>query len=132
MSSIQEAGVELLARAPSDTPKSGANRLPSPAKRSILAITLVVMTFAAEAETTTVTIKNLNNEPAQIIVRAGDIVEWRNEDILVHSATARSGDFDLVVQPHGISRLTMSRPGTFDYYCRFHPNMKGTITVRPQ
>jgi plastocyanin len=27
--------------------------------------------------------------------------------------------------------VTMDKAGTIDYFCRFHPNMKGTINVAP-
>jgi len=25
----------------------------------------------------------------------------------------------------------LKKPGTIEYYCRFHPNMKATLTVQP-
>ncbi len=27
--------------------------------------------------------------------------------------------------------LVLKKAGTIDYYCRFHPNMKATLTVGP-
>jgi plastocyanin len=26
----------------------------------------------------------------------------------------------------------LKKAGTIDYYCRFHPNMKATLTIAPQ
>jgi plastocyanin len=29
------------------------------------------------------------------------------------------------------ARTVVKHAGTIDYYCRFHPNMKGKVTVAP-
>jgi hypothetical protein len=39
-------------------------------------------------------IKQMHFEPTTLNVKAGDRVEWKNEDIFSHTATANDGSFD--------------------------------------
>jgi plastocyanin len=48
-----------------------------------------------------------------------------------HTATANDKSFDVLLPAHKKGSIVVSKPGTIDYYCRFHPNMKGKITVTP-
>jgi plastocyanin len=59
----------------------------------------------------------------------GDTIEWTNDDIVTHTATARNGAWDVMIEPKGKSSITLKSPGTIEYYCRLHPNMVGSITV---
>ncbi len=83
------------------------------------------------AEMHRITMKAADYEPAQLSVRVGDTVEWANEDIVAHTATARDRSWDVNVLPRKSGRLEMKTVGTFSYYCRYHPNMKGEIVVTP-
>ncbi len=80
-----------------------------------------------------VTIANYTFEPAQltVAVAAGTTVEFTNEDSTPHTATSKqSGAFDTGSIDTGKSaKVTLKEPGTYDYYCAFHPFMKGTVTV---
>lgn len=62
-------------------------------------------------------------------VRAGDTVTWTNRDIVRHTATARNGAFDLDLPPGASASAVMGRSGVVAYYCRFHPAMRGEISV---
>ncbi len=62
-------------------------------------------------------------------VRAGDIIEWVNRDILEHSATARDGSFDVDLKP-GATMRTTARAGSFAFFCKFHPTMTGTLVAK--
>jgi plastocyanin len=35
------------------------------------------------------------------------------------------------VLPEAKASAVMTRPGTFNYICRYHPNMKGQFVVKP-
>ncbi len=35
----------------------------------------------------------------------------------------------MTIPAKGIGRVTMKKTGVFDYYCRFHPNMVGRVSV---
>jgi plastocyanin len=83
----------------------------------------------ARAETIRVEVKSLAFIPAQITARVGDTVEWANADFIAHTATAKNRDWDVQLPPNKTARLTLKKAGTVEYFCRFHPNMTGTLTV---
>ena len=96
------------------------------------AVALPVLATAARAQTThTVTIKNMAFSPANLTIAAGDTVTWVNEDRMRHSAWEDSGDaFDTGLLARGESAsLTFGSAGSFNYRCRPHRNMRGTITI---
>jgi plastocyanin len=70
--------------------------------------------------------------PRTIVVRAGGRVTWTNRDKAPHTATADdTGMFDTATIRTGQSRaISFSRPGTYSYYCLFHPFMVGEVVVR--
>ncbi len=82
-----------------------------------------------QAETIRVAIEKLVFSPAEISAAVGDVIEWHNKDVMAHTATAK-GDFDVVIPPGKTATLTVTTAGVFDYYCRFHPNMKARLQVR--
>jgi plastocyanin len=63
-------------------------------------------------------------------IKVGDIVEWENRDIFDHTTTAKAGAWDVVIPAGKKARVTMKKAGAFDYFCKFHPNMTGTVTVK--
>ncbi|EJC83406.1 hypothetical protein Rleg4DRAFT_6852 [Rhizobium leguminosarum bv. trifolii WSM2297] len=67
--------------------------------------------------------------PAELHV--GDVIVWRNDDIFRHTATARDKSFNIDLPPKSEGRMTISRAGAVDFYCRFHPAMTGKLDVRP-
>jgi plastocyanin len=63
-------------------------------------------------------------------VSAGDSVRWTNDDTEGHTVTALDGSFDSgVVTVGGEFVATFEAPGSFDYFCAIHPEMRGTVTV---
>jgi plastocyanin len=62
-------------------------------------------------------------------LRVGDAVEWVNADIFRHTATARNGAFDVDLAPKARARTVFHKPGTYAFYCRYHPGMQGKLTV---
>jgi plastocyanin len=85
----------------------------------------------AHAATIQVTIDQVAYAPVEIQAKVGDTIEWTNKDIVAHTATVR-GDWDVMVLPNKSARLVVKKAGAFDYFCRFHPNMKGRMTVAPE
>lgn len=82
----------------------------------------------ARAETIQIVVDKMAFAPAQISAKIGDTIEWVNKDILVHTATVR-GDWEVMLPLKKSGQIVLKKAGTIDYYCRFHPNMKGQITV---
>ena len=75
-----------------------------------------------------VTIDRLVFEPAEIEVRVGETVEWTNKDRIAHTATVKGG-WEVMIPPGKVATRVVEAGDTVDYYCRFHPNMKGRIVV---
>jgi plastocyanin len=80
-------------------------------------------------EVVQVTINDLAFSPAEITVKAGDTVEWVNNDFIDHTATATSGEWDVMIVAGQSARQEMTKTGTIKYFCRVHPDMTGTITI---
>lgn len=85
----------------------------------------------AASDAVEVAIKDLAYNPATLTVPVGSTVTWTNDDTVPHTVTAKdraalqSGTLD-AGQTY---RETFDDPGTFDYFCEFHANMKGSIIV---
>ena len=97
------------------------------------------VSIPAHAATVEITMENLVIAPAEASAKVGDTIEWVNKDILAHTATARNGDWDVTIPPKKTVplvlkktvTLVLTKAGMVEYYCRFHPNMKATLTVAP-
>lgn len=78
-----------------------------------------------------VTIADYKYGPPSLSVAAGTTVKFTNQDSTPHTATSKqSGAFETGSIDTGKSAtITLDKPGTYAYFCAFHPFMKGTITV---
>jgi plastocyanin len=83
-----------------------------------------------------VTIQNYSYRPSVVRVRQDGRVTWVNQDQVAHTATAplpgqvtTEGAWDLVMQPGQSASRRFMIPGRYDYYCRFHPRMRGAVVV---
>jgi plastocyanin len=86
----------------------------------------------AVADATMVDIKDLAYMPDSVEIPVGATVTWTNSDTVPHTATAKDREAlqsGTLNQGDSYSQ-TFDQPGTFDYFCEFHANMKGTIIVR--
>lgn len=84
-----------------------------------------------EAGTYEVVIANFAYSPAELTIKVGESVTFTNQDSAPHTATARERD---VLQTGRLDQgesitITFDTPGTYEYFCEFHPNMSGTIIV---
>jgi plastocyanin len=102
-------------------------------RRLLLAVALLSLGAAVPAHAATIQIvmENLVISPAETSVKAGDTIEWINKDVFAHTATARNGDFDVTIPPKKTVTSVVTKPGTVEYYCRFHPNMKAALIIAP-
>ena len=74
--------------------------------------------------------------PVVATVPAGYRIQWNNKTATAHTVThngcltgeACVFDSGSVAPGHSFS-LSLLQPGTYSYYCRLHPIMRGTITV---
>jgi plastocyanin len=99
----------------------------------LLAILTVaeLITPALASETIRVTIDKLKFDPPQVSAHVGDTIEWASGDFVAHTATARNKDWDVAIPAKGVGHVMLKHPGDVDYFCRFHPNMTGRISVTP-
>lgn len=97
---------------------------------AMMALLLIPVSSAAAAEHQ-IAIAGMKFVPASTQLKAGDVVVWRNDDIFRHTATARGGGFDVDLPAKAEKRVTITAAGVADYYCRFHPAMKGKLEVEP-
>ncbi len=69
--------------------------------------------------------------PGDLTVERGDTIVWRNTDIVVHTATSRTGAFDSGRIKAGETFAWIPKDtGRFAYICTKHKLMRGTLTVR--
>ncbi len=86
-------------------------------------------------------IKDFVFVPMELEVAAGTTVTWTNQDRFGHTVTAGTsreptGEFDLTLglttdadTSGETGTYTFDEPGTYAYFCRYHPSMQGTVTV---
>ncbi|MDB4897561.1 MAG: hypothetical protein JWN15_3823, partial [Firmicutes bacterium] len=88
------------------------------------------VTGAAAGPTMNVVIHSLMFDPPELQVKAGTTVAWLNADSLAHAVATPTNAFgDGHIDPGHKYEYTFQEPGTYDYYCSIHPEMKGTIVV---
>jgi plastocyanin len=86
---------------------------------------------AGGAAAVTVVMDGTAFQPAEVSVRAGDLVEWVNKDPFPHNVSAdaaglHSGD----LEPDQTWRYRAAARGTFQYVCTLHPGMAGVLHVK--
>lgn len=100
-------------------------------KQSILiaaTLALSLLGSAVHAETIQVQINKLVYNPIDVEAKVGDTIEWINNDPFAHTATVK-GSWEVMLPPKKSGTYVLTKAGAIDYYCRFHPNMKGRILV---
>jgi plastocyanin len=96
-----------------------------------LSILTLASAAASKPATHTVVLRGMKNVPATLVVKAGDTVSWKNDDVVPHTATDRGKSFDSGnIEPGGSWSYVARRKGTYFYYCAYHPNTKGKLVVR--
>jgi YVTN family beta-propeller protein len=68
--------------------------------------------------------------PSTVTVRVGQRVTWIDGDPVPHTATAKDLRWNSgQVVPGGSFTMTMTKPGTYEYFCGNHPFMQAKIIV---
>jgi plastocyanin len=77
-----------------------------------------------------ITIASFAFSPSSLSVPVGATVTVTNKDNVAHTWTAKSGAFDSGPLAPGASySFTFTQPGTYDYFCRIHSFMTGSVNV---
>lgn len=89
-------------------------------------------TAKATTSAAKIRISNYLYEPDRAVVKAGTRASIKNADDAPHTLTdkgmARTFDSG-TVKGKRTGSVTFSRPGTYTYFCEFHPTMAGRVTV---
>jgi plastocyanin len=87
---------------------------------------------ADDAHADKIVISNFTFEPSTLTVSAGTVVTWLNEDDAPHTVIGTDPGSPIKSQPldtgDGYS-ITLTKPGTYRYFCSLHPHMTGTVIV---
>ncbi len=105
---------------------------------SVLAAAAIVVGLLSLPKIVTVEIINdgttpdeATYEPDMLSVQRSTAVVWENTDASAHTVTSREqGIFDSgVMGPGGEFEFAFNESGVFEYYCKIHPVMAGTVAV---
>lgn len=55
-------------------------------------------------------------------------IDWTNKDPVAHTPTVKGG-WDALIPPGKMATSVAAAADTGEYYCRFHPNLKGQVKV---
>jgi plastocyanin len=92
--------------------------------------TATIPTTSTPGQSATVTIENIAYSPVDITVSVGTTVTWTNKDPVTHTVTSDTGIFDSGDMSQGNTfSYTFNETGTFNYHCKIHSSMHGTVTV---
>ncbi|MGE5109563.1 MAG: DUF2231 domain-containing protein [Acidobacteriaceae bacterium] len=96
----------------------------------LCAIPIAGLEQPASSAAHTVVIRQMRFDPHGVSVKAGDTVQWKNEDIFTHTVTANDSSFDSgSIEPGQSWTSRFNVPGVFGYHCRPHPNMTAQLAV---
>lgn len=83
------------------------------------------------ASSTRVAVQGMQFGSGPVTVAPGTTVEWVMRDRMPHTVTSDSGAFDSGTLNAGSTfSHTFDEPGTYTYFCKLHPNMRGTVVVK--
>lgn len=79
---------------------------------------------------TAIAIKDFKFAPETLKAKVGDKITVTNKDPAVHTLTAKDKSFDTGnLEQNADGTITVSKAGTFEYFCSIHDYMTGTIEV---
>ncbi len=78
-----------------------------------------------------VEIRDFGFHPQRTLAAPGDTVMWINRDVVPHTATANDRSWDSMELQEGESwEMIVENSGLQQYFCEFHPGMRGISEVR--
>ena len=92
---------------------------------------LLIGAHALAATPPTIGIKEFKYGPPVLSVPAGTTVTWVNHDEEPHTVTSATGAFSSAGLVNDDTFVeTFTKPGTYQYFCKIHPHMTGTVVVK--
>jgi plastocyanin len=84
---------------------------------------------SARCEDLAIMIDNFTFEPAQLTIKAGTAVIWKNRDDIPHTVVSAGKFRSKTLDTDDSYSFTFTAAGDYTYFCSLHPHMKGTIKV---
>jgi plastocyanin len=94
-----------------------------------IAATAFLYLGSAHATEMTVTIDNFTFAPAELTVKVGDTVIWKNHDDIPHTVVSAGKFRSKAMDTDDSFTFTFTAAGDYKYFCSLHPHMTGTIKV---
>ena len=101
--------------------------------RLFVGVLLAAGTWAAvsaRAATIQITVDQMAFTKEKVTATVGDTIEWINKDVVDHTSTAKKGEWNVSLPPGAKAQTVLKKAGTFEYLCKYHPNMTGTVVVK--
>lgn len=98
----------------------------------LFSVPLLVLPVASQQGAThTVEITGLKFMPEVVRVRVGDTVAFVNMDVVPHTVTQEPAGWDSgTLAKDQRWSVRVDKAGMSEYFCRFHPTMKGKIEAQ--
>lgn len=68
--------------------------------------------------------------PVKVTVKPGQTIQFTNVSNVAHTVTGNGFDSGSIPNNNGRFKLSFSKPGSYHYYCTYHPLMHGTVVVQ--
>ena len=86
---------------------------------------------ATEERRVVVEIRKFKFVPDTLAVSPGDVVVWKNMDIVPHTVTTKDDGWESgTIEAGGEWETIVTEDMLGEYYCRFHPLMVATLNIQ--
>ena len=96
---------------------------------AIAAAISMLLGARARADDTNVTIDNFTFSPAELTVKVGTTVTWKNHDDIPHAVVSAGKFRSKTLDTDDSFSFTFTATGDYKYFCSLHPHMTGMIKV---
>ncbi len=93
------------------------------------AISLSLGGARVNAADASVAIDNFTFAPAELTVKVGTTVTWKNHDDIPHTVVSAGKFRSKAMDTDDSFSFTFTQAGDYTYFCSLHPHMTGTIKV---
>ncbi|MBS0532065.1 MAG: cupredoxin family copper-binding protein [Proteobacteria bacterium] len=97
--------------------------------RLAVAVAMASQIAVAHCEEVSATIDNFTFEPAQLTVKVGTTVTWKNSDDIPHTVVSAGKFRSKALDTDDSYSFTFTSTGDYKYFCSLHPHMVGMIKV---
>jgi plastocyanin len=95
----------------------------------LISVVVIVALVGCAPSQSKVDITATGFSPQTAKVKAGGEVTWTNRDDTMHTVTIGTVDSQ-AIKPGQTFTHTFAEAGTYDYYCRYQPKLRGTVTAK--